>query len=137
MTTVPSLVTHRLRMHVNRLVVGSVNLGFDPGRTDVAAALAEALARSKSRIENLCNSSLASTDLKALEEQYEKECYTALNDGTWISTFRGRDILKKFASELVPGMSYEYFRDLVVTQMSESNYRPHGMAKAVESILAD
>ena len=135
--TIPSLVAHRLRMHVNSLVIGSVNLGFAPNRTDVAAALAEALARSKNRIENLCGSTLAPDELRALQDKYEHECYTALNDGTWIAKFRGRDILRKFAGEFVSGMNYEYFRDLVISQMIESKYRPDGMAKVVQAILAD
>lgn len=85
-----------------------------------------ALARSKNRIESLCDSTLASKELEDLQRQYESECYTALNVGTWTSRFRGRDILRKFAGEFVTGMNYEYFRDLIITQMSESKYRPDG-----------
>jgi hypothetical protein len=135
--TIPSLVSHRLRVYVNGLVISTVDLGFNPARTDVAVALSEALARSRNRIDELSNSSLASNELTALQQQYEDECYASLSDGTWIAKFRGRDILRMFAGELVRGMSYEYFRDLVITKMSDNNYRPAGMTRVVESILSD
>jgi len=34
-------------------------------------------------------------------------------------------------------MTYEYFRDLIITRMSESGYQPAGMLEIINSILRD
>jgi hypothetical protein len=122
---------------VNDLLLKSINLGFDPTRTDIAGALVEALERSKNRIEGLNQSSIDPKSLADLQQRYEDEFQISLRDGTWIAKFRGRDILRRFAGEIVPGMSYEYFRDLIITRMSDSGYRPLGMSKIVQAILED
>jgi hypothetical protein len=47
-----------------------------------------------------------------------------LETDEWLKTFRGRDVLRGFVSEHVPGVSYEAFRDLVLARMKEAGLPP-------------
>jgi hypothetical protein len=135
--TMNTLITHRLRGYVNKVVVNSINLGSAPSPPDAAMALFEALGRSRQRIEHVCNSQFSSEMLSKLQQQFAREYQVALEDGSWIRKFRGRDVLSQFAGRFVRGMSYEYFRDLIITRMSESHYQPAGMTQIISSILLD
>jgi len=99
--------------------------------------LANALGRSRQRIEDLCDSDLNSQKLSELQQRFGQEYQAALKDGSWIKTFRGRDVLSLFTEKFVRGMSYEYFRDLIITRMSELDFKPPGMSQIINSILED
>jgi hypothetical protein len=135
--TMNTLITHRLRGHVSKVMVNSIDLGSASDPPDAAVALSDALGRSRQRIENTCNAELNSGNLSQLQQRFGLEYQAALKDGSWIRKFRGRDILRQFAGRFVQGMSYEYFRDLIITRMSESRYQPVGMSQIINSILQD
>ena len=42
-----------------------------------------------------------------------------------------------FSGKYIPGMRYEYFRNLIVSQMSSSNYEPKGMKTVLDQIISD
>lgn len=133
--TIPELVAHKLRAHVNRVLVSSIDLGFDPARRDTAIALAEAITRSHTRIQQRVSVELAEPQLLALQVEYEATCRAALTDDSWITKFRGRDALRRFAGRQTRGMQYEYFRDLVINRMAEVGYQPIGMGRILSAIL--
>lgn len=133
--SINSLVAHQLRERVNRELVSTINLSFDQSRSDVGVALAESVARSNKKFCEKIAKITAET-LTKNQSNIVVELNKALEDGTWQKRFRGRDILRRFAGKVVKGMEYEYFRDLVISRMSERNYKPPGMSTVVEAILA-
>jgi hypothetical protein len=50
--------------------------------------------------------------------------------------FRGRDVLRRFVGKRAASVSYEVFRNLVVSRMAEAGFQPAGMKKVIEQILA-
>jgi hypothetical protein len=74
--------------------------------------------------------------LKAREAQLCTKYEQSLADGSWIKTFKGRDILKRFAGRRTPSVAYEVFRNLIVSQMRDEGFQPAGMKAVVEKILA-
>jgi len=134
-TTISALVAHRLRTHANRLLVTAIDLGFDSARQDLGTAIGEAIMRSQKRLTERLRDQLSPATLAALESSTVASLEGALRDGSWVKSFRGRDILRRFAGMLVPGMEYEYFRDLIITRMSEARYQPPGMSRVVTTIL--
>ncbi|MEQ1794554.1 MAG: AAA family ATPase [Nitrospira sp.] len=129
------LVAHRLTRLVSRTLVSAIDLKFDHGRTDLAVALGEAVTRSEGRLRSGLATKVDQASLAQLESEELASHNAALNDGSWLKSFRGRDILKRFAGKTVKGMEYEYFRDLIISKMSERGYRPPGMAVIVNRIL--
>ena len=58
-------------------------------------------------------------------------------DGGWTQTFRGRDVLRRFVGRFVTGIGYETFRDLIIARMRDAEYKPAGMKRVIDTILAD
>lgn len=134
-SSIPDLVAHRMRAEANRLLVSSIDLGFDLARRDVGVALAEAVERSFERIRTCVAGDVNRAQLAKLEGEHTGRFRASLGDGTWRSVLRGRDILRRFAGKHLSGMQYEYFRDLVINKMAEVGYQPLGMGRVVYAIL--
>jgi hypothetical protein len=134
--TIPELVAHKLRIEVNRLIVSAVDLGFDPRTEDAATGIAGAVTRSFARITERASSSLSTPAIQRLAVDVQATYERALEDGSWMRTFRGRDVLKRFVGERVHGVNYERFRSLVLHRMAATGFRPAGMKEVVEQILA-
>jgi hypothetical protein len=135
--TVSDLVAHKLRVTANNRVVGCLDLGFEPQRTDVVGGISAALGRSHERIVNALSSDLGIDALRELERQYRGDLNDALQSQRWTKTFRGRDVLRRFVGQHVPGVSYEPFRDLIISKMRDANYEPPGMRDVIDAILSD
>lgn len=135
--TIPKLIQHKLRVHVNAQLVACIDLKTPPDREDAANAISEAVDRSSARITARIQNDLSPTHLTALEAKWHSRFAAAVNDGGCFAYFRGRDILKLVAAKAVRGMPYEYFRDLILSRMKQAGFKPPGMAKIVDTIVAD
>jgi hypothetical protein len=135
--TIAALVAHKLRTLVNRQLVSAIDLGFEPTQQSVAEALSQAITRSHARIQKRLGTDISLTALQSAQDEYIAGFTTALADGSWLSKFRGREILRRFAGRHIKGMQYEYFRELVISRMAEAGYRPPGMKDVVNAILAE
>jgi predicted ATPase len=135
--TIPSLITHKMRLEANAVLIPALDLRVDTSRGDAAEGLAAAITRSQQRIADLVASCLTPISLSQMQIDFNKTYNEALTDGSWLMKFRGRDILGRFAGKYVRGMKYEYFRDLIITVMSEDNYQPPGMHLVISQILSD
>lgn len=135
--TIPGLVAHKIRTSVNQVIVSSLNLRFDPARTDVGRALAEAAERSLLRMEEKVKQQLTAEVLGREESAATEEARSHLGDDRWLRTFRGRDILRKFVGKYGGGLSYESFRDLIIARMRDAEFQPIGMATVLDKILED
>lgn len=135
--TIPSLVAHKLRSLVNRALVQSINLGYDPGRQDAGTAIAEAVARSRDKLNRVVSDEITARFLVEEERKLSIAAMEDIRTGRWQSTFRGRDVLRRFVGEYGAGIRYEAFRDLIVARMRDAGFRPSGMAIVVQAILSD
>lgn len=135
--TVPSLIGHKLRVQCNDALVACVNVNFDPLRSDIAQALAEASIRSLERLKNVVADRLAPDKLAAEEQTQSNQAKRQLESNSWLSEFRGRDVLRRFVSRHLNGMSYESFRDLVIARMRDADFQPIGMGRVLNQILSD
>lgn len=135
--TINELVAHKLRVRVNQELIGCLDLGFDPTRQDVAAAFGEALYRSQQRILKVTTEVFDGDALRRAEEELRVETCRDLENGAWVRTFRGRDVLKRFVGKYAGGMAYEPFRDLIIARMRDVDNQPAGMKRVIEAILAD
>lgn len=88
------------------------------------------------RVAILIHSEFTETALAEREAAIREELLVQLETGEWKTTFRGRDILARFADRHA-NTSYEAFRDSVLARMKDGGYRPVGMAAVLEAIIAD
>lgn len=133
--TLPQLVRHEMAERANEMIVGAINLGTDPKAENVGEQLFTSVSRSVEKLNEIATKSLTKESL-VKEEQNLREKYTeSLSDGTWVKKYRGRDILKRFVGKHGPSVSYEIFRNLILSRMQDEKYQPEGMAVIVTKIL--
>jgi len=135
--TLPQLIRHELAESANTALVGAINTGTDPKGADLANLLHMSITRSLERLNEVCSTSLTKSSLESKESELRSMYDESLADGTWIAKCRGRDILKRFAGKHATSISYEVFRNLLLSQMKDHGHRPEGMAVVVDQILAD
>jgi predicted ATPase len=131
--TIPSLVSHELTAHADKLLVDCLDLRFDPKRSDVGAALSEAVDRAKTKISA---TPLTKGTLTSLQEEITQRAENELKSGRWMTTFRGRDVLRRFCDIAKLGIAYEVFRGLIIARMREAKYEPPGMRDVIDRILS-
>lgn len=135
--TVPELVGHKLRVKCNAAVMASLDIGFNPKRGDIGVALAESIERSFDRLGTVVANDLTRDKLGKEERTLTVTVRADLSTDRWRSTFRGRDILRRFANRHLNGMAYEQFRDLIIARMRDAEFQPNGMSRIIEQVLND
>jgi predicted ATPase len=132
----PQLIRHELASFANELLVSAINLGTDPKAADLAGTLFAAAERSIAKATKVSNEELSEAALRAREYSVRAQFTQSLADGSWVKTVRGRDVLKRFAGKHARSLSYEAFRNLIISAMKDAGHRPAGMASVVGNILA-
>ena len=135
-STMPSLLRHRLETSANQRLVAAINTRCSPNHEDPAKALWERVEASATLVREVAASELSLERLEATRVDIQRDLERALHEGTWVSTFRGRDILKQFVKVYLGGtVGYTAFRDLVVARMRDAGFRPQGMADVLDKIV--
>ena len=133
--TLKDRVQHDLTVYVNDSIVSSLNLRYNPKRTDAAVAIGEAMTRSITRIGKTVSSKLTVAKLTEREQKYRALLEADLATDAWRRTFRGRDVLMKFTADHSKA-SYDVFKNLIIARMSDANYKPPGMKLVIDQIIA-
>ena len=133
--SIPQLIRHELSEYANQKLVNSINTGTDPKAADLSSVLFEAASRSVERVRVVFETELTAEALGKQEKAARERYLESIANGTWISTVRGRDILKRFAGKHAPLVSYEVFRNLIISHMKDVDYKPAGMNTVVTKIL--
>ena len=87
------------------------------------------------RVGDAIDKRLTIETLKNDEQAARRRFAADLQAGKWLSTFRGRDVLKQFVADHVSGVNYEAFRDLVLARMRDANFKPEGMKEVLDAIV--
>ena len=133
----PAMLNHKMRVFVNSKLVGAIDLGFPPNTKAVGTDIHGAVLRSSTRINSLIASDLAEDALAEKARIFQDEIDQTFADGTWGVKLPGREILTKFVSLENLSIGYEVFRNLIVSRMVETGYKPSGMRIVIEKIMAD
>jgi predicted ATPase len=135
--TLPQLIRHELAELANSALVGAISTGTDPKGADLANLLHASVTRSIERLNVIFTTTLTKEALESREYELRLNYDESLADGTWVSKCRGRDILKRFAGKHAASVSYEVFRNLLLSQMKDQGHRPSGMSLVVDRILSE
>ncbi len=133
--SLPQLLRHELSVFANDLLVGAIDTGTNPKGSDLSLLLSEAVKRSLSKLQNIHKKKLTKKALMDVETKAREKYVKSLADGTWTNTFRGRDVLRRFTGKHASQVSYEVFRNLVLSRMKDDGYRPSGMETVIKQIL--
>lgn len=134
--SLPQLIRQEMASFANQKLIGSINTATDPRAADLSSALFQATSRSFEKLKAVYEDELSSASLQKKELEFKDKYMQSLADGTWASKVRGRDILRRFAGKYAPGVKYESFRNLLISQMKDSGYKPAGMNSVVQKILS-
>lgn len=131
------LVTHKVRTEIGNALVQEIDLGFDPTCNDIGKNLRQAVERSLGKVERCANEGFKIEIIEARINEERQVLIASLKNGDWKKHFKGREILRAFAGEFLQGMRYEYFRDLIISQMVNEGHQPVGMKAVLDQIVAD
>lgn len=134
--SIAPLVRHRIVTEVSAALRRAVIVGGNPAASQVAPSLTASVQGAQQRVASLVGECFTEKRLAERERAIRGELEGHLQAGEWRTTFRGRDILTKFADRHAK-TGYEPFRDLVLARMKDAGHRPAGMAAVLNDILAD
>lgn len=133
--TIEETVRIRLQQELNSKLVGAISLGFDKGKLPMNAGFTQAIENSLHRMTEAA-SGLTKNRIDEMEKAEVQKLRTALNDETWATEFRGRNVLKQFVARQGGALNYEQLRNLVIARMREAEYQPTGMKDVIDAITA-
>lgn len=136
-STIKSLVNHKLQNHVNQTLINSIKLKCNPASENLANEYSNKITDYKIKVETAIKGNLSINELSKMEKTLMQSYENALEDGSWIKKFRGRDVLKSFVNKHVNVVSYEIFRNLIISKMRNTGYQPAGMKSVINNILND
>lgn len=131
------LVSHKIRGEISLELIDALNLGANPQSNDIGAELHKSIVKSIERVDHRVKTKLRIDDIRKRTEEEREILIRSLREGDWKKYFKGRDILRVFAGKYVSGMRYEYFRDIIISQMVNSGYQPQGMKAVLDKIVND
>jgi hypothetical protein len=135
-STLDDLVRHRLQVHAHDLLDAQINKVSVARSSSLSGDLAGAVQRCASAISNFTTHELSVASFEAEERKWRATYKAALSDGTWVSEFKGRDILRAFAGSDGVRMRYEDLRNLLTAEMRRRAHKPAGMTRVLESVLS-
>ena len=131
---VEELVEHVVREKAHQVITGAIRL---KGERKTGEGAGEGVSRRVSEtIERLTAESKKELSVEKLDRVAKARRATlerAIEKNEWKKEFRGREILKVFASRY-GGMRYETMRDTIINTMADGNQRPPGMLRILERI---
>ena len=134
---ISQLVVHKVGMPIRSELLRQLSWKPNPMSDNLGEDLHKSITKSIERMTNNIESSLSVGDITSRVEEERKTLEESLTTEDWKKYFKGREILRAFAGKYVRGMKYEYFRDLIITQMVNSGYQPEGMKSIINKILDD
>lgn len=130
-----ALLVHELRIKLNAELMNCISLGINPETSDVADEFYSAIDRSHQRLQSSLGTELSLDKIHEHQRLITQKLSAELASGDWIKTFRGRDILRNFVSRSGLSVSYEMFRNLIISRMRDDGYEPEGMRVVLNNIL--
>ena len=131
---IDELVEHAVREKAHQIINGAIRLkgerrtGEGAGR-GVSRRVSEAI----ERLAAVSKKELSAEELDDVAKARRATLESAIEENEWKKEFRGREILKVFASRY-GRMRYETMRDMIVNTMADRNQRPPGMLRILERI---
>jgi predicted ATPase len=132
----PSLVREHLEQHANRELVAQIRTRADSAKGDLVAGVRAAIDASLERLSQTSAVVLAEKELNAMRAEVEQRLNADLASGNWRTTFRGRDVLRRFVGKYIGTVKYEYFRNVVIAKMRDASHQPAEMKDIIAQILA-
>jgi predicted ATPase len=133
--TLDDLVRHDLESKTLKATRQAVRTETDRNRKDIAEAVRDTLEVSRTRLNTILDEQLTLASLQEYEHAARTRFQKDLDSDGWKSTFRGRDVLKRFVGRHVRRVKYEVFRDLVLARMRDAQHEPEGMKAVVDRLL--
>ena len=134
---IPSVISHQLRSHVNSLILKSINLSFDPSRSDLSEAIFQAAEKSCGKIVSALENQASLSEIQAKEAELRAHFNNIFENEAWKYQLPGREILRRFISAVGLPFRYETFRNLILNRMTEKGIKPAGMAAVLDKIIKD
>ena len=131
------LISHKIGGEIRAELVEELKLNPNPRSDDIGNDLHKSVVKSSKQVERQVKTKLRIDDIQERVSKEREVLSRSLSEGDWKKHFKGRDILRAFVGKYVRGMRYEYFRDMIISQMVNAGYQPEGMKAVLDKIVKD
>ena len=131
------LVLHKINSEANATLLRDLRFNSNPMSEDLATEVHGSITKAIGEMNNRLSADLNVDSIRGKVIAERTKLEESLQTADWKKHFRGRDVLSAFCGKYIPGMRYEYFRNLVLSQMSSANHEPEGMKTVLDQILKD
>lgn len=128
-------IRHELNQFVNKEIFNSISTKID-GNNSFSEEYFNSVNDTIKEIESKRQHTLSLKSLIKKEKITENKYKNSLKDESWKSVFNGRNILMKFIGLTGDGISYEHFRNLIISRMRNEKYKPTGMELIINEIIS-
>ncbi|MEV6624957.1 hypothetical protein AB0M83_21245 [Amycolatopsis sp. NPDC051106] len=134
---VNGLVMEKISSEINDEFVNALNIRGNPDSVNPEVTLLPAIEKSIGRVRSV-ETSWSSQKIKERASAYRTELSVALEDGSWISEFPGRKILRRYVDHEFRGkINASFFMNTVLDKMVDRAVRPPGMESVLNLILVE
>jgi len=132
--TIDEMVKIHMHNEVHRKVQAALTLRLRQNNNSIALSFSSAINETQENVRHLLSTELNESYLRRKEITLRQDHAESLANGTWTSSFRGRNILQRFVDTHAPGR-YQEVRNLIVSRMRDRGYQPEGMRIVLEKAL--
>lgn len=134
---VNSLLLQRLQSNVHDSLRQELSFGADPSSTNIGPEFHATVSNAVDRMRQRLSGDLAVDQICSQMDSERQQLEASLESERRKQHFKGRDVLSAFAGKYANGLRYEYFRDLIVSQMASDGHQPPGMKSVLDRILSE
>lgn len=131
------LIRHELAKFARRAFGDVLDVSVDPRLESLSGAIGRRVADIPAKIERIAAEKLTQEALANVEAEARSKYSADIESGKWISSFKGRDVIKKYLDTRLPDIvQYNAFINLILDEMLLRGVRPPGMALVIQAIDA-
>lgn len=133
--TIDNLIKIKMDQNINVTLINCLSTKFSDAHS-ITEGFRFSIDKSVDKINLLLENELNEQSISSMEDELRTTLHNSLKEDTWLMEFKGRDILKRFCNHYhsLIGISYERFRNLVISLMREDRFKPVGMSKILDQI---
>ena len=131
---IEELVEHAVRERARQAIGAAIRLKGERKKEEGAGeGVSRRVTEAIDRLAEQSKTELSREELDKVASARRMTLQTAIEQDQWKKEFRGRDILRVFASRY-GGMRYETMRNMIINTMADRGIRPPGMLRVLERI---
>jgi hypothetical protein len=128
------LIRHELTKFVRKSFGDLLSVKVDPHLADLATPMHKRVTEIEGKLKQVTDATITLDHLRNLEADARQRYAKDLGGDNWVTSFKGRDILRKYCEKRLPTVQYDALVNLILDEMVLRGVKPPGMANVMLKI---